>query len=132
MIKLKDLSTDQILKIIAIKKKIEKLLSAARKRIEKLQGKIDSIAGNRNGVSDSFTTTKRKKRRRHMSVAGRAAISAAVRARWAAYKGKTAKTSKKPATAKKRKKFSAAARAKLAAAARARWVKARAAGKTTL
>ena len=69
------------------------------------------------------------KKKRRMSRAGRAAIAAAARKRWAKIRGKGAKKSK---PAKKRKKFSAAARAKLAARARARWVEAKKAGKTTL
>lgn len=62
-----------------------------------------------------------------MSRAGRAAIAAAARARWAKVRGEKAD---KPV--KKRKKFSAAARKKMAAVAKARWAKAKAAGKTTL
>jgi len=107
-----DLSTDQIRRIIAIKKKIEKL-----------QSKIDSIAGD-GGMPSPFT-----KKKRRMYRAGRAAVAAAARKRWAKIRGKGAKKSK---PAKKRKKFSAAARAKLAASARARWVEAKKAGKTTL
>jgi hypothetical protein len=42
---IKDLTIDHILQIIAIKKKIEKLHTNVEKRVEKLQGKIDSIAG---------------------------------------------------------------------------------------
>jgi hypothetical protein len=64
-----------------------------------------------------------------MSRAGRAAIAAAARARWAKYRDKALK---KPKPAKKRRKMSAAARAKMAAVARERWKKAKAAGKTTL
>jgi hypothetical protein len=113
---IKDLSTDQIRSIIVIKKKIEKLHAAVERRVEKLQGKIDSIAGG--GKPGPFT--ERKKRR--MSRAGRAAIAAAARARWATVKG----------AKKKDRRSSPAVRAKLAAAAKARWAKAKAEGKTTL
>ena len=126
---LKDLTTEQIFKVIAIKLKIAKLESDVQKRVAKLQSKIDSIAGGiGNGVASPFI--KRKKRR--MSKAGRAAIAAAARARWAAHRGKWATGSKEPAAGKKRRKMSLAARAKIAAAARARWAKAKQAGKRTL
>jgi hypothetical protein len=117
-----DLSTDQILSIIAIKKKMEKLHNTTRKRVERLQAKIDSIAGN-------GTLSPSTKKKRHMSRAGRAAIAAAAKARWAKYRGKTTKASK---PAKTKRKVSAAVKAKLSAMAKARWAKAKAAGKKTL
>jgi len=125
MTKLKDLSTDQIRSIIIIKKKIGKLQIAVERRVEKLQSKIDSIAGGGGGMPSPFT--KRKKHR--MSRAGRAAIAAAARARWARYRGKGAKA---PKPARKKRKVSAAVKAKLAAIAKARWAKAKAAGKKAL
>jgi hypothetical protein len=115
---IKDLSTDQILKVIAIKKKIEKLHTAVEKRVEKLQARIDSIAG-----AGTPGSSIRKKRR--MSRAGRAAIAAGARARWAKYRGNGA-------AKKSDRRSSPAVRAKLAAAARARWKKAKREGKTTL
>ena len=121
---IKDLSTDQILQIIVIKKKIEKLHKAVEKRVEKLQAKIDSIAGD--GAMPSPST----KKKRRMSRAGRAAIAAGARARWAKIKGKGAAKADKPA--KKKRKVSAAVKAKLSAMAKARWAKAKASGKTTL
>jgi hypothetical protein len=88
MTSLKDLTNDQIQRIIVIKKKIEKLHTAVQKRVEKLESKIDAIAGD--GGVPTPSTTKPKKHR--MSRAGRAAIAAAARARWAKAKanGKTA------------------------------------------
>ncbi len=62
--------------------------------------------------------------RRKMSAAGRAAIAAGARKRWAKVKGNAGK--------RPRRKMNAAARAKIAAAARARWKKAKAAGKNSL
>ena len=62
--------------------------------------------------------------RKKMSAAGRRAIAAAQKARWAKIKGKTAA---KPA--KKRKKMSAAGRARIAAFQKARWAKIKAAKK---
>ena len=44
MTSIKDLTTEQIHKIIAIKKKIEKLEKAVSSRIEKLHHKIESIS----------------------------------------------------------------------------------------
>jgi hypothetical protein len=63
-----------------------------------------------------------------MSAAGRAAVAAAQKARWAKIK-RAKKVLKTPA---KRRKMSAAARAKIAAAAKARWAKVKAAGKKSL
>jgi hypothetical protein len=62
-----------------------------------------------------------------MSAAGRAAIAAAQRARWAKVKGKVGN-----APSSGRRKMSAAARAKIAAAAKRRWAKAKAAGRKSL
>ena len=60
--------------------------------------------------------------RKKMSAAGRRAIAAAQKARWA-----KVKTAAKPA--KKRKKMSAAGRARIAAFQKARWAKIKAAKK---
>ena len=118
MSNLTDLTTGQLHSIISIKE-----------QIEKLQGQIESITGGSggNGVPSPFTANIPK--RRKMSAAGRAAIAAGQKARWAKAKGSKEKAS---APAKKRRKMSAAAKAKIAAAARARWKKAKAAGKKTL
>jgi hypothetical protein len=90
-----------------------------------------------------------------MSAAGRRAIAAAARARWAKVKSTKPGTkagrklsakglaniragvlkrmeSQSKATTKPKRKMSAAGRAALAAAAKARWAKAKAAGKSTL
>ena len=70
--------------------------------------------------------------KRRMSRAGRAAIIAGTKARWAAFWAKKGgKPGSKPAR-KVRKRFSAAARAAMAAAAKRRWAKAKAAGKSRL
>jgi hypothetical protein len=63
-----------------------------------------------------------------MSAAGRAAIAAGARARWAKIKG----TAPSSAPANGRRKMSAAAKAKISAAAKLRWKKARAAGRNAL
>jgi hypothetical protein len=116
MTKLTDLTSAQIQRAIDIKL-----------QIETLQNQLDSIdGGNGSGMPSPFI----KKKKRRMSRAGRAAIAAAARARWAKIKGNRKAKVEKPA--KKRRKMSAAARAKMAAFARARWAKAKAAGKKAL
>jgi hypothetical protein len=148
---LTDLTTGQLHRIISIKE-----------QIEKLQGQIDSIAGDGGIPSTSAVKVPMKRR---MSPAARARIAAGARARWARIKG-TAPTSPKlpkkgkrrlsaagraaivaatkarwarvkgapvtPKAPKKRRKVSAAVKAKLAAIARARWAKAKAEGKKAL
>jgi hypothetical protein len=118
MTNVEDLTTGQLNQIISIKE-----------QIEKLQGQINSIAGGGggNGVPSPFVGIKK---RRRMSAAGKAAIAAGQKARWAKIKGTGPKASK--AATKKDKRSSPATRAKLAAAARARWAKAKTAGKKTL
>ncbi len=114
MTNLVNLTTAQLHRIIAIKEKIESL-----------QAEIDSIAGGDGKIPISASVEVPKKRR--MSAAGRARISAAAKARWAKLKG-----TKVEALPTKRRKMNAAWKAKLAAAARARWAKAKAVGKNTL
>lgn len=111
MTHIKDLTVNQLQRIITI-----------RQQIEDLQSQLDSIAGGGRGPG-------RPKGKRRMSAAGRRAIAQAAKARWAKYRGEAVKESK---PAKKRRKMSAAARAKMAAVARARWRKAKAQGKKTL
>ena len=64
-----------------------------------------------------------------MSAAGRAAIAAAARARWAKLRGASPVTNP---VSKPGRKITAAGRARLAASARARWRKAKAVGKAKL
>jgi hypothetical protein len=82
MANIKDLTKDQIQRIIVIKKKIEKLHATVHNRIEKLHSKIESIVDRT--LPPPLVALKKKKRR--MSRAGRAAIAAAARARWAKVK----------------------------------------------
>ncbi len=114
MASLKDLSSDQIQRIIDLKE-----------QIEALESEIESIGGGKSVVSSA--SGKKGRRKNRMSAAGRAAIAAAVRARWAKLRGGSPKADKK-----KDKRRSPAVRAKLAAIARARWKKAKAAGKVKL
>jgi hypothetical protein len=117
MTNLKDLTTNQLQRILDIKE-----------QIAGLQSELDSIATDGGETPVPFFKAGRGRRKNRMSKAGRAAIAAAARARWAKYNGKAAV---KPA-GKKRRKMSAAAKAKMAEAARARWAAAKAAGKTRL
>jgi hypothetical protein len=112
MIKLADLSINQLNRIIAIKE-----------QIETLREELSSV--NSDG---SAPTPKNGRRRgaRRLSAAGRAAIIAGVKARWAKGKGKAAGAKKRD------RRSSPAVRARLAAAARARWAKVKAQGKNTL
>jgi len=96
-----------------------------KEKIEALNTELASILGAPASVSAKVP---KKRKKRGMSAAGRAAVAAAQKARWA--KIKAAKPAAK-APAKKRK-MSAAGRAKISAAAKARWAKAKAAGKKTL
>jgi hypothetical protein len=102
------LSLDQLKAAVRIKEKLETL--AAR---------LSRVLG-----ADHAPAAVRHKRHK-MSAAGRAAIRAAQKARWAKVKGK------KPG-AKKRRAMSAAGRARIAAAARRRWKAAKVAGRTRL
>jgi hypothetical protein len=101
-------------------KELRRLISI-KERIETLEAKMDAITGG--GSSDPHKRRDRKK----MSRAARAAIAAAQRARWA-----KVKAGKEETAPKKRRKVSAAARARLSAAAKARWAKVKAQGKKSL
>ena len=96
-------------------------------QIEKLTIKLEKLAGEESSTPAKTTKTT-PRRKGGMSVAGRARVAAAQRARWAKLKGKK---SAKPVK-KARKKMSAAAKAKISAAAKARWAKVKASGKTRL
>lgn len=92
-------------------------------QIEKLKEELSDVLGSPSTVNG---TAKRKHR---MSDAGRLAIAAAQKLRWAKAKAKSAT---RPMQKSVRRKMSAAGRAKIAAAAKARWAKAKAAGKKSL
>jgi hypothetical protein len=115
MMKLTELTTTQLQRIIAIKEEIEAL-----------QSQINSLAGEAEIAAPAAGKVRRKRR---LSRAGRARIAAAAKARWARLRGGPAADSK---PARKRRKVSAEVRARLSASARARWKKAKAAGKSTL
>jgi len=102
-----------------------------KEKIESLQKKLAALLpGNEISASKAAVPAKKK---RGMSAAGRARVSAAAKKRWA--KIKAAKLSVKPAAKpapKMRRKMSAAAKAKLSKLAKERWAKAKATGKKKL
>ena len=91
-----------------------------QERIQSLQTELAAVLG--------APAAAEAPRKRHMSAAGRAAIAAAARARWARLRGAKAGA----ASPGKKRKFTAAGRARLAALARARWAKVKASGKSRL
>ena len=131
-----------------------------QEKIESLQNELNEILGSEVSSPVEAIEAPTKSKKRKMSAAGRAAIAAAARARWAKIKGTapSAKPAKKPkkrkmsaeglaniragvakrmaaqgkAVQKPRRKMSAAAKARLSTLAKARWAKAKRAGKTRL
>ncbi len=112
-----DISADQLRRAASIK--------AA---IEKLQVEVTSIIGTGASAGPAIVRAApdAAPKKRKMSAAARALISAAQKKRWASKRGTT-----DPTVAPKRKKFtmSAAAKAAISKAAQARWVKIKAAKK---
>lgn len=97
-----------------------------QEKIASLQDELSRYLG-----ASTATTPAASRRKSRMSAAGRAAIIAAQKARWAKVKAGKSSASATTASASKRK-MSPAARAKIAAIARARWAKAKASGKKAL
>ena len=98
-------------------------------QIEKLQGELNSIfpgSGSKAAVTPAVgvkAEVSSGKKRRKMSAAGRAAIIAAQKARWAKVKGAKGAPAKAAEVAKPKvkRKISAAARARMVAGAKKRW-----------
>jgi hypothetical protein len=109
------------------------LLSLASHQLRRAADIVDNIEELKNELSavlgSSPVAAKALRRKNRMSAAGRLAIAAAQRARWAKRK---VNSLAKPARKLAKRTMSAAAKAKIAAAAKARWAKAKAAGKKTL
>ncbi len=92
-----------------------------KEKIDELQVQLSRLMGGDIGARAQAP-------KRSISAAGRAAISAAARARWAKVKaGKAAQPRKKS-----KRKISAAGKARLSALAKARWAKAKKMGRTRL
>jgi hypothetical protein len=98
-------------------------------RLAEIQAVLGGETSNRLPAVSAKSPVKRKRR---MSAAGRAAIRAGTKARWAAYRAKKAGKAAPKAAGKAKKRFSPAARAALSAAAKARWAKVKASGKKSL
>ena len=117
-----------------------------QEKIESLQKELNQILG---ATVESAPSEAPKKRK--MSAAGRKAIAAAAKARWAKIKGTAPKrklsakaianiragvarrmAAKGKAVQKSKRKLTAAGRAALSAAAKARWAKVKKAGKSKL
>jgi len=111
---LTDLSAQQLRKAATLKEQIENL---EREMEQLLGGRVERLSG------------AGRKPKRKMSAAGRAAIAAGARARWAKIKRAARSTNHKT---KPRRRMSPAAKARLAAIARARWRKAKALGRSAL
>ena len=126
-----------------------------QERIQSLQQELSQILGAASGDTVGALPRGRRKGKRVMSAAGRAAIAAAARARWARIKGRAPKrklsaeglaniragvakrmaamrVAKRAARPAPKRKVSAAAKARLSALAKARWKKAKAAGRSKL
>jgi hypothetical protein len=97
-----------------------------QEKIQSLQKQLAQLLG---ATAEPEPSQAPKKGKRKMSAAGRKAIAAAARARWAAIKA--AKNEAKPIRKGKRK-ISAAGRAAISAASKARWAKVKALGKRKL
>jgi hypothetical protein len=119
-----------------------------QEKIQSLQKELGKLLG---AAVESASTEAPKITKRKMSAAGRAAIAAAARARWAKIKGTAPKkklsaqgianiragvakrmAAQGKAARKPKRKLTAAGRAALSAAAKARWAKAKKAGKSNL
>jgi hypothetical protein len=93
-----------------------------KEKIASLENELAAILG---ATAPAVKIIAGKPKKHKMSAAGRAAISAAAKARWAKVKGAKPVT-KAPA---KKRTMSAAAKAKISLAAKARWAKIKAAKK---
>jgi hypothetical protein len=94
----------------------------------RLDRQIAELRAMRNGVSQTAPAPASVRPRRKMSAAGRKAIAAAQRKRWAALKGGGA-TQEAPALRRAKRKLSPAGRAAIVAALRKRWAAKKAAKK---
>jgi hypothetical protein len=89
-----------------------------KERIDALQNELNEILGSEVPTPAAITE---KPKKRQMSAAGRAAIGAAARARWAKYNAAKGGAKAVEPVKKARKKISAAGIARIRAAQKARW-----------
>jgi hypothetical protein len=106
------------------------LSSAQLRRAAEIKEQIDDLQAELSELLSRSLSSSRLGRPRgsRMSAAGRAAISAAAKARWAKFRTKSSTQSANSSG----RKMSPAAKARLSAVAKARWKKAKAAGKAAL
>ncbi len=101
-----------------------------KERILSLQSELDSILGAAGEKAGSQAPARRGKR--NLSAAGRAALSAAAKDRWAKFRGERSARSSNQEPRSKRRKMSAAVRKSLSEKLRARWAQAKKAGRARL
>ena len=115
---------------------VEQLRQAAnlKEQIQALEKQILQVLGSSENVAAKPGPKAKTKKKGGMSAAGRAAVAAAQKARWAKIKAAKPVFNATPVTKPTKKKFtmSAAAKAKISAAAKARWAKVHASGKKKL
>jgi len=102
---------------------VVQMLRTEQARLSKEMNAIGAALSAFGAAYANSTATRRK-----ISVAGRARIAAAQRARWAKVKAKSGKAN--VVTMPKKRTMSASARRRIAAAQRARWAKVKAAKKS--
>ena len=116
--------TDHTMSLINLTAQQLRKAADLKDKIVALEKQLAEITGTEAAPVQAKTAKKRK-----MSAAGRAAVSAAQKARWSKINAAKGKPDVKPVVAKPAKKkfvMSAAAKAKISAAAKARWAKVRA------
>jgi len=106
--------------------------ASIQEQIEKLQEELTSILGTGTSAAPAVrpaAASDGRQKKRVMSAAARALISAAQKKRWAAKRGTTAPAAPAKPAPKKKFTMSAAAKAAISKAAKARWAKIKAAKK---
>ena len=121
---IRSLTTSQLKSVIAIKEKIESLEA----ELASILGGSAPAPAKRLGRPPKAVKAQKVGKKRGISAAGRAAIVAAQKARWARVKaGEVSKAAPANAPGKRKRKLSPEGRAAIIAAAKARWAKAKAA-----
>jgi|SRR5580765_5269870 hypothetical protein len=118
---------------MAIPRLTNEIIDAAIVGFEEQRRRIDAqlaeLHAMRTGADHATPTPESGRPRRKMSAAGRKAIAAAQRQRWAALKGSAASQKEPKAPKKAKRKLSAAGRAAIVAALKKRWAAKKAANK---
>lgn len=108
---------------------ISELSVSQLKRVISLKEKLAGLEAELASLIGSASKVEPAPKKKGMSAAGRKAVAAAQKKRWAKIKAQTAikSTAPKPAAPKAKKKISAAGIARIKAAQKARWAKVKAA-----